>query len=485
MKTLNIFILLLTFTFSGCNKDSYFKPYAKIDDFSIVPESIESRYIITQLDSINIYPVLQGLNTEKSYSYEWRLYTGSTFTVLSTEKNLKEVIVLGTGTYSLQYSVIDNDTKIKAISALFYVEVTGGFSQGWIIGNNVNGKGQLSFIRDLDDNISYNTLEELNNAVYPGKVIAAYSGAVGSFFSGQFKQILYFTDQGLTVFNSDNMMQTSELDYYFIDPLTYLNKPGYGISGTLYDQYLVNEGLLYAAEGQDFFGAEIVDYGKFTPAFEGDYSLFPFVFSSTGSPTYFYDNKNKKFLSVPYFGRSFSYPTTSMTNAQFSLNAVGRTMVAADQCKSNNYFALLKDNSNDYYIYYLPFSATSAVSGGKYYKLSSFAGLDKLAAFAASNVWDYAYFAAENKIYKIDGTNGTVTLFQEFPSDTQVADIKILKNGTESGKQITVALNKGETGEIQYIYMTTFGDRDTSRESKVFTGFGHIVNLSYRLPNAG
>ncbi len=477
-------LLMMLLLLSSCNKDTFIETQKEIDDFRIASNSIQPKYEVTQLDSLKIYPELNNLNPNKTYTYEWRLYAKDKFSILSENRNLEEQIFLNIGTHSVQYSVIDQDTKIKAISILFSIRVMGGFSQGWIVGNNVGGRGRLSFIRTIDDVVSYNTLEDVNERSYPSKLIAAYSGAVGSEFSGQFKQILYFTQQGLMIFHSDSMIQTGENNNYFFDEMNFFNKPAYDISGFLLDQYLIDEGKLYAAIGQVFMGDDGVDYGPFSTEFEGDHDLFPFVFTSSGSPTYFYDNKYEKFLTVEYLSRSFDFPTTAMINGQFELNNVAKEMIAADKGKSNNSYAIMKDrNSNTYYIYYFPFSTRSAVSSGRFFELSTNIGLNNLSAFAASNIWDYAYYATENSIYKIDCTNGDVSLFQDLGAGNRIADIKVLKHGDNSGLQLTVAINKGDNGEVHYIPLTQFGDKDSSQEIKIFKGFGEITNLSYRIIN--
>jgi hypothetical protein len=60
-------------------------------------------------------------------------------------------------------------------------------------------------------------------------------------------------------------------------------------------------------------------------------------------------------------------------------------------------------------------------------------------------------------------------------------DLKMLKAGTDANRQLVIAINKGSVGEIHCIYINEFGDLDTGKPPIVYSGFGVITNISYRV----
>lgn len=478
MKKINtlILLLLLGVSFFGCKKDE-FEAYNKIDELSILFPA-DTTFAVAQLDTLRIDPSISGMAANKNYSYKWTLYRGAEIVPLSSEKDLEIAIELPSGDYSLTFEVVDDATGVKAISELMKLHVNSAFYEGWVIGSNVGDLGRLSFLR-ADGQVYLKPLEDVNQKTYSGKVIAAYSGVTVDIFGSGLKQILYFTNTGLTVFDPETFLQISDLNEYFFKPMQFIQKPAYGSNGYNMDQYLINENNLYMANGVDLFGGEN-DFGKFSTRIEGDYSMFPFIFKNSNFTTYFYDNKNKRFFSASYMARTLNTPSTAMTNGQYRLNNIGRTMIAADASVSNNYLSLMKDEAN-YYLYAFNFYTSTA--SGSYTQLSSAPPeIDQLTGFTASSKFQHVYYSSKNKIYKLISASGAVFLIHEFPAGYEIADCKMLKRGANANKQLVVAVNKGGAGEIHYVYLDDLGNYDNSKANTVFTGFGKIVNISYRMP---
>lgn len=475
MKILKLILILSFAILYGC-KDDGFEPYKELKETGIT-FPLDTTFTVAQLEVLQVSPIITGLEEDSNYSYEWKLYSGSEIQILSTERDLEKEIALAPGSYSMQFSVINNKSKVKTISKLYNLRVNGAFYEGWIVGNNVNNKGFLSFIR-ADDKVFLSPLDDINQTQYPNKIIAAYSGVLLNMWGDGFSQLFYFTDNGLTIFDPETMLQISEVNDYFYRPMSFTSKPAYGTNGLFMDQYLINEGDLYMADGPGFIGN--TDFGTYSERIDGDYQMFPFIFPDDFANTYFYDNKNKRFLSASYQERELSTPSTTTSNDQYNLNNIGKIMLGADVTVRNNYLGLMQSGAN-YYLY--AFNLYSGAESGYFTQLSSAPEADQLKAFAASSKYEHAYYATSNSIYKVVAASGVVTKLYGFSGGGEIVDMKMLKNGTDANKMLAIAINNGEQGEVHYIYLDDLGNLDASRTPKVIPGFGKITNLSYRLPS--
>ncbi|MFD2598211.1 PKD-like family lipoprotein [Sphingobacterium corticis] len=479
----------------GCNKDKpEFNPDLKTVSGFKTTFPLDSTIVIFQLDTVRISPEIEGLEPQKSYSYEWILFSNNMPPeVISTERNLNEPIgAKPDDGYYLSFSVIDDQTGVKH-TVRNYVTIQGAFYEGWLVANNVGNQGRLSFIR-MDDEVFMTPLEDINHQKYPGKAVAAIS-AVNTGFGAEesLNQILYFNDAGLTIFNPDDFVQITDLNESFYDRISFTSKPYFDGTPLLTDLHLINGGDLLMAAGP--FNPGYTPARKFSDRIEGDYSLFPFSFPGEFITAYYYDNLKKRFLTAAYNTRSVyvankANGATPGTDGYFNMNNVGKTMIAADYTRGYDYLSLMRDD-NGYYIY--SFNINTGFRSSFYRSLPQVPEVDDLRGFTASGAFRHAYYASRNKIYRIDASSGAVSLIYEFPSDREISDLKMFKLKNRSyiqlaslqeqhNKLLAIALNNGEKGEVHYIYLNSLGDLDTSRKPKTFTGFGNIVSLDYRNP---
>ena len=477
----------------SCNKDKpEFNPDLKaVGDFRTT-FPLDSSIVIFQLDTVRINPEIEGLEQGKSYSYEWIFFSNTLSPqVISTERNLNEPIGAEPGEgYYLSFSVIDDETGIKH-TVRHYVTINGAFYEGWLVANNVGNQGRLSFIR-MDDEVFLKPLEDINNQTYPGKIALAMS-AVNTSFSPQesLSQILYFTDAGLTIFNSDDFVQITDLNESFYDPISFTSKAYFDGTPLLTDLHIIYRGDLFMTAGPSFGNPNYTPASKFSDRIEGDYNLFPFSFPGEFFNAYYYDNLNKQFLTASYNTRTlFTANKANETDPAFNMNNIGKTMLAADYTVGNDYLSLMSD-ANSYYIY--SFNINTGFTSSFYRTLTQVPEVEDLKAFTASGAYRHAYYASKNKIYRIDAASGAVSLIYEFPTAVEIADLKMFKRKNRSyiqlaplqedhNKVLAVAVNSGDSGEVHYIYLNSLGDLDTAREPKRFSGFGNIVSLDYRNP---
>jgi hypothetical protein len=476
MKSINfMLVFFVALNFWSC-KEEKFQPYKDIEEISITSPQ-DTAIVLAQLQNLVIRPQLKGTNPNKQYTYQWRLYVGESYQVLATTKDLDIKVELAVDDYTVQFLATDPVTDIKAISQLYSLKVTGAFPEGWLVGNNLNGKGQMSFIRTADQQVFYNPIADINGTAYPEKLVAAVSAVAPTPFFGSFKQLFYFTENGLRVFDAETMLQTMDLNEYFYTSKSFSNIPAYGTNAYNIDQYLIHDGELYAANGTEF-GAN-TDFGKFSDRFEGDYSMFPFVFPDAAFTTYFYDNKNKRFMSATYQGRELTIPSRQTTNGQYNINNIQKTMLGSDLTLSDNYLSLMEDGGQAY-IYAFRLKSTSSILGGYYTQLSGARELDQFTGFAAASDVERGYYSSKSKIFKVSAANGIVTELYRLAAGAEIVDLKMLKSGTDANRQLVIAVNRGTVGEVHCIFLNEFGDIDSNRKAIVYTGFGQITNISYR-----
>lgn len=473
--------LLLALGLWGC-KENELTTYKPIPELSIAALPANS-FTVAQKENLKIIPDINGLEQGKEYQYEWKLFDNGAENILSTDKDLDVGVNFPAGkTYSFVFSVKEVSTGIKAISPLYSLNVTGAFPQGWLVGNNVGEKGQLSFIRTTDDKVFLQPLDDINQTSYKSKLTYVKSGVILDLFGSGFKQLLYFAEDGLRVFDPETMLQISDNNEYFYDQKRFQSKPGYGTNYYNLDQYLVSEGNLYAANGPGF--ADDTDFGKFSDRFEGDYDLFPYVFRDNFLYAYFYDNKNKRFVSTAYNTRELTYPTSQA--GMYKLDAVGKTMVAADYTIGGafgayDFIGLMKDDANAYYVYLFKFY--TGLGKGEFYALSNAQEIGQMTAFAGATNSARGYYSSKNKIYKISGANGSVEQIYTLKEPGDIVDMQMLRDGDDADHVLAVAVNNGSQGRVIYVHLNEFGNVDSNRADKIYTGFGTITNISYRNPS--
>ncbi len=486
IKTLIVYCLALTAL--SCAKDKGNYEYNDINRVSV--EVSESAFRIQQLQELEINPILTETipQANDGYTYAWTIYP-TTSTVISTdvgvkepeaillssEKNLKATISLPPRDYYLQYTVTNNTTGVKTMTR-YLLTVTGAFYEGWLVMANVNGNAKLSFIRK-DDAVFMDPIKQINGFDLKGKGLKAYSGVIS-----RMSEIFVFTDQEGYRFKADDFTLSADDSQLFTEKINFSN-PYYTVNSINTDQYIVNDGKVYATIAPNF-GAP----GKYSIPFSGpDHVLFSYFFA--GDSRYygsFYDNSNKRFLHTSYNSRVLN-TFGGIAGANYDLRDVGKTMVAADRGMNKEYYTIMKDDNGYYYYAYNPNLASPA---GLHQAIQNSPDIAQATAFSASSALQHLYYAAGNKIYLYDILANSSRLFYEFPVGKKIKDMQMYKDKGWGkfkdplfNKRLVVATYDGTEGEVFYFNLSPTGDLDGNNYGTSFRGFGEIVQLNYRNPN--
>jgi len=468
LKTLLIGLVMLLF---ACKKEDQNFQYEKLNEITIKTDTLN--FSVTQLDTLKIIPTItESLPDGTQMDYEWKIYaqtgTNASAIVLSNDKLLNAEITLSPDNYFLQFKVTNKSNNVSKY-AIYNVSVNGAFYEGWLVSNNHGGNAHLSFLRE-DDVILHSAAAAVNNKIYPGNALSAYS-ATGF----NMAVVMFFTDQGVYRLNANDFVQNASTIGVFTGGMQFSGSPVYGLNKFESDQYIVNNGGLYAGLGAAFYPGEVLQ--PFSDRFPGDYSLFPTVIASSQGGTYFYDNKYKRFLDVSYTGRTLNVSSGSAA-AAFDLSNVGMTMVACDlgvqSYSDDEYFFVMQGTSSRYLL-----SLKGTIPGMNQQILNS-PEIASAVHFATSSVVKQMYYATDSKIYLYDMLANSSRVVYTFPTGSKISSLKMLRS---TSKRIVAAVNTSAGGSVYYFDLDNTGDLIGNTYSNKFDGFGQISGLSYRNPS--
>lgn len=478
-----LFLGLLLLLAYSCKKDEGNYNYTKLNEVTI--KSTDTAFVIQQLDTLKISPVITESIPGDNYTYAWTIYLQRTppngveniSTLLSTEKNFVKQIPNSPNDYWLLLTVTNEKTKIKAFQR-YSLTVTGAFYEGWLITSNKNGKPMVSFVRK-DNTVFYNPFFAINKIELKGKALASYSGVIS-----RLSQINIFTDEEVYRLNADDFVVNGTIESLFENSTTGFENPYYTVNYINTDQYIIDKGNVYATITPNF-GAP----GKYSERFAApanDYVAFPYFMSGSKFYAAFYDNKNKRFLNTDYNSRTL-YTFATFTGASYDVNNVGKTMIAGDTGPGSEYYLIMKDGVVFYFYTFIPKNASPA---GINQPILNSPEIADARTFASSTALKQMYYAANNNLYVYDVLANASRLIYQFPIGTKIKDIEMYK-GKGWGRfrdpmfnsRLAVATYNGTEGELYYFDLTSTGDVNNQTFSKKFGGFGDIVQINYRNPN--
>lgn len=451
----------------GCAKyDQSFKT-TPVNELTI--DAGATIFTAVQFDTFKIPVSIRATQPDKAkYRYIWKAIADDSVYVLSHEQNLDIKMELPPKRYNLQFTAIDEDNGLEH-SKLFTLVVTGVFSEGWLVSHNIGTNGRLTFVR-MDNKMFENPAEEVNNMKFPGKAMAAFSAEIPSY--SEYASIHYFTESGVYRFDPVGFLLTGTTNNVFTNQTVFSN-PAYGANLTRTDQYYVNNGDVHAGMGS--FTPDQISM-PFSEGFGGDYYLFPVVINSAQLGTFFYDNKYKRFLNLPYLDRQL-VPAVGSSKDLFNMADVGKTMIAADKGRGSSstavFYFIMEDNSGRY-IYGLNADKPSLFQKIDPTKCPE---INQATAFATSGVLQQMYYAVDNKIYLYNIVANSAELLYSFPNATKIRDIKMKRS---TSKTLAVATWANSAGQFHTFDINDLGTFVGNSPSKTLNGFGEIVHISIK-----
>lgn len=467
LKYIMPFIAGVLLVGTSCEKNDQRFDLKEINEATI--ETDTNAFRLVQYERLKIEPRISESIPGDTYTYEWSAFLNDDTWVLSTEKDLDVEITLIPNAYRLRYTIENTSTGVKSLR-IFNLQVNGAFYRGWLVSHNQNNAAHLSFIRD-DDQVFMRPAEDANDITFPGLATAAYHARFGANNS----TLLFFTTQGAYRFDQNNFLLAG-LNNDIIPNKSSYGKPAYRLGVYGVDQYIVDQGGVYAGFGTALYPSEVLE--PFSQRLSGDHDLFSEAITTPPLFTYFYDNKHKRFMQVSYSGRAITNVIGNPAHPIVDMGNVGKTMIGADDRAittfvSGTFYTVMEDEGGRYF---LSISGTNPAALQKIDYVTS-PDFDKATHFVASKVYNHMYYAAGNKVYMYNVAGNSAELVYEFPPEYSVTELRIHRPVT---RVLAVGVKKGAEGEVYLFDIDNFGRFPDNTYSKRFTGFGEIAHLAFR-----
>lgn len=466
LKLSPVFIVIML-AFAACKKDNQSFKYDQINDIKITDATIA--FTVSQLDSLIITPTLsQTMPEGDSFTYSWKLNTATDTTTIAKTRNLRTKVTLSPGIYPVVYKVTSNRNGIYTLKQ-YTITVNGAYPDGWYVLNSKDGKGKASLIR-TDDVIFDNPMEVANNKTYPGKPLALYNFAKGSFF-------YYFTDQNVYRFNMNDWLELGDKSSILpglATSLPFKAAPAFIMNTSKFEQYVVADGNLYVGVS----GTNAENLKPLSQRIPGNYDLFPGVFPGNFNTTYFYDNTTMSFMEMGILSRVLQ-PSRATPSRPFDMANVGKKMIAYDRGVTTlsqegiEWYYIMEDNGGRYLMSLTGDSDNSFP--GVNQKMNNSPEIRSATNFATSSILKQLYYTVGNKVYLYDMLANAARLIYTFPSGYVIKDIEMLRS---TSKQLVIGVNNGTAGEVYYFSINGQGEFTNATYAKKFTGFGEIIQIA-------
>ena len=459
MKKITIIILTAFITFGlACFKDKGNYDYKNINEIKIAGMAA-SYSVVLGVDVLHIAPKIQMTEVDTDpgrFNYYWILYNNTTVVdTLGTGPVLDARVNVSPDTYVLYLRIIDNATGV-AWKAGTNVTVGTRYSTGlMLMGTGENGNAEVDMITMVNDTVVVHGI--LANSGLPalhdpvtilqsgGKDTASNRGRLWVMT----KSGSYYLDRksmfGNTTRNFGSILVTTDnLNKESLTPILYMPqiRDRAGNTGNIYARAIMtSDGNIFATHtyitGGDFY---VNPVNREQSNFDRLIKTAPFLFYPIGTMTsmMWYDTEGQRFMNYATFTGAYSTIPTDNTADVFPWNqsSTGRTLVYGENTRNTdggstngNSFAIMKDNSNNHYIYKFYASGATPVKRDLYTVSSIATDFDKASFYAFSSRRSVVFYSAGNTLYAYDYNKGYEKLYQfpELGSD----EITMLKFDTQ------------------------------------------------------
>ena len=530
MKYVNIWVgMILLLLAWGCADDKGNYDYKDINKLEISGIDGDNWYRkISHADTLKIYPEIKNLMTGKSegeYDYSWKLIPSDADVshgddtlnyVVATTKDLELPVTQKAGKYMGYFNVKDQETGVTWTQK-FYLQVSTLTSEGWMVLCEQDEQARMDMIVNIDENTDVISRDIWSEDEFDsGKPMNLFFNYAESYNGGP--QTTFVCEKGTYILDREDLHvgEDNNIRWTFGAQPERILVQGSGISvnswvhtgpgiydGVDYPLYwvLVDEvGDVYLNTVSELGGlfdltVNTIDGQKFKAA--------PFVANAynyqgygelAAASTMLYDEAGR-FVEIKAEAGRPSVMKFSR-NTLFSAEQPGKEMVHLQSTVNDGLtYAVLKDNTGDYYYYGINLG-TLGVNTQKYYGKISGAGIDQATHFACHPVLGILFYATKDKVYRLNlkDPKDAEVLFS-YPGET----IKVLKfNPLVAGKQYAaweqmrsehlivgttedelVGENEESCGIIRMYEFSPLWDREPVKK-KEYTKLGNILNIVYK-----
>lgn len=456
MKRFSIIILIFLVS---CYKDTGNYDYREINEIKIT--GLAAAYSrIFSLDVLHIEPTVKMTETDADparFSYYWILYKGSTvIDTLGRTAILDYRINVSPDSYVLYLRIVDNKTGVAWKSGTTLTVGTLYSTGLMLIGTGENGNAEVDMISMVSDTVVVRGI--LGKSGLPAlqdPVTILHNGSKDT--SGNSGRVWVMTKSGSYYVDRKTMLGNTSKTFGSITVLTDpLNKQSLtpilyapqfrdraGNTGNAYSRAIMtSDGNIFPISafitGGDFYQNPV---NREESNFSKLIKTAPFLFYAIGSMNsiMWYDTDNGRFMNYATFGiGTFSVRPTDNAADVFPWNqaAVSRTLVYGENTRNTdggstngNSFAVMKDNTNNYYIYKFYASGATPLKRDLYTVKPIATNFDKADFYAFSSRRTVVFYSVGNKLYAYDYNKGVEKSYQF--SDLGGDEITMLKFDTQ------------------------------------------------------
>lgn len=465
MKSLKyISFMLLTILFvSACVKDKGNYSYTDLPDFLVDTAGTQTRFEVYQSqEKVAIQPKIVYNAAPSELKGLWRLYVSAgVFDTLSMKLSIDTVITRPPGTYTLEFEALAPN-GLKAMTQ-YTVVVLPPIPSGWMAAYEQNGATEVDIIRapefitGVKDTVYRAMYARINGAPMPGTPVSIL------YFSTALTYIMS-SETGVSVQNTDfRRAQTFQQLFTGATPETV--KPQALWPGTFNGALLVNNGEVYWNSGNVYVGKITVDLAGYRAA--------PYIYSQFGKQGGFYDELNRRFITIEQQTSKAGKYADASAAARFNLNNIGKDLLWIERGFGQHSasindpykYAFFKDVSGSARYLYVINTQTPDRPDIAAVNISAAPEIADARFYAVGNMGPAAFYATARALYnfQIDFTGNTISAPVkgfEVPSGEEITCMKLFKG------QGTFGVNTLLTDDSKFIYIATWNQ--SAGQAKIY-----------------
>ena len=526
---------------NACYKDKGNYDYVPLNEAYVDTTGIDLSYTISQFDTLSIVPDIKfALNEidESKLEFKWVIYPDvwskneSKAEVLSTDRNLKVPIKQGPSNdaYAVVLYITNKDDQTVSQVKYTITILPSVVSGMMIMHTDGSGESDLDYIATKNAVPTLDTLKWFHN-IYssvngskikgtPAFVSAARvnNTVINYVYVGTDKEFLQIDATDFSLLHRDEEL--------FKNPTDKILPQYVGRSQQCnYVTILINNGQLHSINNQ---ASQYWDY-RFSDALttgssiSGEIDLAPFVYfgdgcaASLGHSAIMYDKIGQRFVRIPFsFWEETEIISMPEQNSEkFDVNNIGKELLYMGKGNNANCFAVFTDGTSRE-LYRMNFNLSAVLyddDGNEYeneaihdyainkYELSSLPEIYDAKFYDCGPLGNFFLYASERNIYSYGYASSNkvaVKINDPFPNSEIITSMKIYNTSwyypldDVDGKLLYVATWNGTEGKLYEFKINRASGYLNNKEeinggvnlnapSRVFTGFGKIVDMCVKL----
>ena len=464
--------LLFVMALSACKKDKGNYDLTDVNDIAV---KMQDTVIVTQGKTLKITPELlqRVTKNESTLSYEWSILMAgqtkadSTYKVLANTRNLEittDNLIAQADYYPLYYKITDAQTGIT-YRKIIQLQVITAYQSGWVVLEQNGISTDIGFVNIAADKTYHNLFLSANGIALPSTASNTTNIVVSASTTlpkSTFTTVLSNNDG--YILDNGTFKILGKYATLFSNPPSVIQSQYMRVEATN-DVSTINNGKLhrrYASNGQASFGPayNVTDGSDYFLSDKVGYVSFGIVY---------FDEINHRFLKETY--RVSSLAPFEGTTSPFDPNDVQKDILSMKVGARNTVYALMKNLNDDECFLYgfnngYPYTAPVSLANCPDIHLSP--------NYLFPTNRNQIYYAVANNLYLYDMTSDTAEIIYSFPTDENITALEMKDNNT-----FAIATYNG-TGAIYNIALEATGQLVGGTYTSVYTGFGKVINLSYR-----